>query len=131
MFNKKKKTDKPKTSNKRTNKNYISVNIKTHNDRNGGHPHIIMENIDDRHVSVGLSTKPKKGKKGGTNYALEKSPLDDGKNSYMRRQGIVAPKNEYSEKRKGTMTPNDYAQARIYSNRAKQKYLNEKKDKKK
>ena len=111
-------------------KGNIPVTIKTHQDKNGGHPHVIMGDIDNNHVSVGLSTKHKKGRNGGTNYALEKSPLDDGKNSFMRRQGTVAPKKEYSRKRKGTMTPRDYAQAEIYGDRAKCKYLDEKKNKK-
>lgn len=105
----------------------ISVTIKTHNDKNGGHPHIIVDNIDDKHVSVGLSTKPKKGKKGGTNYALEKSPFNDNKKSFMRRQGTVAPKTEYFGKRKGALTKKDYSQAKIYGERAKQKYINKKK----
>lgn len=52
MFNKR------KTSNKSTKKakTDIPVTIKTHKDKNGGHPHIIVDNIDDKHVSVGLST---------------------------------------------------------------------------
>ena len=112
-------------------KENIPVTIKTHQDKKGGHPHVIMGDIDNNHVSVGLSTKHRKGKKGGMNYALEKSPLDDGKNSFMRRQGPVAPKKEYVRKRKGSMTPNDYARAKIYGDRAKQKYLDEKKNKKK
>lgn len=107
----------------------IAVDIKTHNDSKGGHPHIIVDNVDDKHVSVGLSTKPTKGK-GSKNYRMEKSPFNDGKQSYMRRQGTVAAKNEYSGKRKGTITTKDYEQAKIYGGRAKQKYLN-KKDKKK
>ena len=108
----------------------VSVTIKTHHDKKGGHPHIIVDNVEDKHVSVGLSTNPKKGKN-GTNYAMEKSPFDDGKKSYMRRQGTVAPKNDYAGLRKGTLTPKDYAQAKVYGDRAKQKYLAEKKDKKK
>ena len=108
----------------------IPVRIKKHKDKNGGHPHVIMEDIEDKHVSVGLSTKPKKGKN-STNYALEKSPLCDGKTSYMRRQGTVAPKYEYTNQRKGIMTQKDYKQATIYAERAKQKYLAEKKNKKK
>ena len=110
--------------------NGVPVTIKTHKDKKGGHPHIIVDNVEDKHVSVGLSTKPTKGK-GSKNYRLEKSPLNDGKTSYMRRQGIVAPKGEYQNQRKGTLTPKDYAQAKIYGDRAKQKYLNEKKDEKK
>ncbi len=103
----------------------IPVKIKQHKDKNGGHPHVIMEDIEDKHVSVGLSTKPKKGKN-STNYALEKSPLCDGRTSYMRRQGTVAPKKEYYGERKGCMTPKDYKQAKLYGERAKEKYLHKK-----
>lgn len=108
----------------------ISVTIKTHHDKKGGHPHIIIEDIDDKHVSVGLSTKSKKGKN-ATNYAMEKSPFNDGKKSYMRRQGIVAPKREYSGQRRGVLTSKDYAQAKTYGERAKQKYLHKRNNKKK
>ena len=108
----------------------IPVDIKTHKDKNGGHYHVIVDNIDEKHVSVGLSTKKKKGKN-HPNYPLEKSPLDDGKNSYMRRQGNVESVDSYYSPRKGTMTPKDYNQAKVYGERAKQKYLNGKKDKKK
>ena len=41
----------------------------------------------------------------------------------MRRQGIVAPKNEYIGKFQGVMTEKDYSQAKIYGERAKQKYI--------
>lgn len=120
----------PRNVGAKRNNGYVPVTIKTHKDKKGGHPHIIVDNVEDKHVSVGLSTKPTKGK-GSKNYRLEKSPLNDGKTSYMRRQGTVAPKGEYQNQRKGTLTPKDYAQAKIYGDRAKQKYLNEKKDKKK
>ena len=119
---KKKKT--PKNGGKANNN--IKVMIKTHHDKNGGHPHVIVDNVDDKHVSVGLSTHAKKGKN-GTNYAMEKSPFDDGKTSFMRRQGTVAPKSEYSGKRNGSLTPKDYEHAKLYGERAKQKYLNKKK----
>lgn len=109
---------------------YIPVQIKTHQDKNGGHYHVVLETFDEKHVSVGLTTKPKKGK-GAKNYRLEKSPLDDGKTSYMRRQGTVASKGEYKNPRKGSMTPKDYNRAKEYGDRAKQKHLQEKKDKKK
>ena len=109
---------------------YISVTIKTHHDKKGGHPHVIVDDIDNKHVSVGLSTKPTKGK-GSKNYRMEKSPFDDGKQSYMRRQGTVAPKSEYAGQRKGTLTAKDYTRAKVYGDRAKQKYLDGKKDKKK
>lgn len=120
----------PRNVGAKRNNGYVPVTIKTHKDKKGGHPHIIVDNVEDKHVSVGLSTKPTKGK-GSKNYRLEKSPLNDGRTSYMRRQGTVAPKGEYQNQRKGTLTPKDYAQAKIYGDRAKQKYLNEKKDKKK
>lgn len=129
---KKKPVAKKSTGAKKTGKtlkkssNDISVKIKTHKDNKGGHPHVILENMDKNHVSVGLSTRATKGK-GSKNYRLEKSPLNDGKNSYMRRQGTVAPMGEYENPRKGAMTPKDYAQAKIYGERAKQKYLDKQK----
>lgn len=109
---------------------FIPVDIKTHGDINGGHFHVIMDNIGDNHVSVGLSTKKKKGKNGGTNYTMEKSPFDDGIQSYMRRQAMIAPKNEYYNQRKGSLTPTDYAVAKRYSDRAIEKYRESKNKKK-
>ena len=102
------------------------VLIKTHKDKKGGHFHVILEDIDDRHVSVGLSTQPKKGKK-APNYKFEKSPLGDGKTSYMRRQGTVAPRREYEKPRFGRLTVKDYSRAKLYGDRAKEKYLSRKK----
>ena len=49
----------------------------------------------------------------------------------MRRQGTVDFKNKYSDNRKGSMTPKDYEQAKKYGERAKQKYLKEKRELKK
>ena len=100
----------------------ITVEIKDHKDVNGGHPHVIVDSIDDRHVSVGLTTKKKKGKN-SPNYALEISPLGDGKQSYARRQAIVAPRKEYEKPRKGKMTPKDHERITEYGQRAKQKYI--------
>lgn len=100
----------------------VKATIKNHKDKNGGHPHVILDNVENKHVSVGLTTKPTKGK-GSKNYRLEKSPLNDGKQSYMRRQGIVAPFSEYEKQRTGTMTPKDYSNAKKYGNKAKEKYL--------
>lgn len=88
-----------------------------------------MEDIEDKHVSVGLTSSPKKGKN-NPNYKLEKSPLDDDKISYMHRQGTVAPKKEYKRPQKGSMTQKDYSQAKKYGEAAKSKYI-EKKHKKK
>lgn len=47
--------------------------------------------------------------------------------SYMRRQGVVDKKDNYFKPTKGTMTKEDYSQAKIYGDRAKQKYLDNKK----
>ncbi len=105
----------------------VLINIKNHKDQNGGHPHAIMDNIDSNHVSVGFSTKKKKGKRGGTNYTLQKSIFDDEQMSYMRRQAIVAPISEYGKLRQGSMTPKDYERAKQYAEKAKQKYLRNKK----
>lgn len=107
----------------------IPVNIKNHKDKKGGHPHIIIEDIDDKHVSVGLTTHLKKGKN-STNYTLENDPLGTGKKSFMRRQGIVAPQCEYVRPQKGQMTPKDYMRANEYGEKAKRKYIDTK-DKKK
>lgn len=103
----------------------VKVNVKNHYDKTDRHPHIILENIDNKYVSVGLTTKPKKGKKGGNNYLLEKSPipLKKGKKSYIRRQGTVAPMSEYTNLRKGVLTIDDYDRVKLYGERAKQKYL--------
>lgn len=108
----------------------IAVTIKYHGDKNGGHHHVILGNIDDKHVSVGLSTKKSKGK-GSKNYTLDTSPLQDGKKSYIRRQGQVNPIGEYKDKRKGIMTKADHERATVYGERARQKYINGKKDEKK
>lgn len=107
------------------------VTIKDHNDDKGGHPHVIIDDIDNKHVSVGLTTDNKKGQN-STNRRCEMNPLGTGKTSYMRRQGTVAPKREYDHKseRTGKMTVDDYAQAEIYAERAKQKYLAKKAQKK-
>lgn len=100
----------------------VSVTIKNHKDTRGGHPHVIIENIEDKHVSVGLSTKPKKGNN-APNYKLETSPLGDGKQSYARRQGIVDAQKNYEKPRKGKLTPKDYSRVKEYADKAKKKYL--------
>lgn len=105
-------------------KDLVTVTIKFHGDKNGGHNHVIVKDMGDNHVSVGLSTKSKKGKN-HPNYPLEQSPLGDGKKSFMRRQGTVAPKKEYMSPRKGKMTEKDYAQAEVYADRAIEKHKKE------
>ena len=121
-----KKPSAAKSKTAKKNNDYVSITIKNHKDKHGGHPHVIVGDIDDKHVSVGFTTKPKKGKN-SPNYALATSPLKDNKKSYMRRQGTVDYKSNYYDKRSGIMDKNDYAKAKEYGNKAKQKYLNKNK----
>lgn len=107
----------------------VNVSIKTHNDRNGGHPHVIIDDIDDKHVSVGLTHDKKKGKN-STNAKLTRNPLGGKKNAYMHRQGTVDSKKSYHGKREGKMSQEDYDKAKGYAEKAKRKYI-AKKDKKK
>ena len=44
----------------------------------------------------------------------------------MRRQAQVAPKSEYFKPQNGAMKKGDFEQAKIYAERAKQKYLQKK-----
>ena len=106
--------------------NFVSVILKRHKDSNGGHQHVILENIGDKHVSVGLTSRVKKGRN-STNYKCETDVLGNGKKSFLRRQGIVDPINNYDSPRSATMTEKDYARAKIYGERAKQKYFNKRK----
>lgn len=107
--------------------NLVSVLLKKHGDKNGGHHHVILEDIEDKHVSVGLTTDPKKGKN-STNYNCKCDVLGNGENSYMRRQGTVDFQKKYYEPTTGKMTEEAYAQAKVYGERAKQRFL-EKKEK--
>lgn len=116
---KKKKPASTKPTQKKKTK-LVAVKIKNHRDKKGDHPHVIVEDLADKHVSVGLSTKAKKGKN-HPNYKLEVNPLGGNETSYMRRQGTVDKKTNYYGDRHGAMTPKDYAQAKNYAERAKQK----------
>lgn len=126
----KKKRQVVKPANK---KGLVPVTIKKHRDKNGGHNHIIMEDIGNKHVSVGLTTRETKGKSSThKNYKCEVDPLGSNKESYMRRQGIVDHRKNYEDKEKrGAMHPNDYVKAKQIAEKAKQKYTNEKTAKKK
>ncbi len=76
-------------------------------------------------MSVGLTTQTSKGKgkNSGNNYRLEKSPLNDGKISYIRRQGTVDSKQKYYETKYGFVTSNDFHNVKKYGDKAKEKYL--------
>ena len=99
--------------------------LKRHRDTQGNHNHVILEDIDDKHVSVGTTTRAKKGKN-SPNYKCENDIIGNGEQSYLRRQGIVDFKTNYSDPKQGRMTIKDYAQAKIYGQRAKEKYLAQK-----
>lgn len=104
----------------------VPVMIKNHRDKNGGHPHVILGDFGENHVSVGLSTKPTKGKN-HPNYPLKSSPLGDGKTSFMRKQGTVDKKTSYTKPRLGKMARVDYGVAKKYGERAVEKYKKGKK----
>ena len=109
----------------------IPVRIKKHRDREGGHHHIIFEDLGNKHVSVGLTTKPTKGKNSThTNYKCEVNPLGGKETSYLRRQGTVDRKGAYSkEEEKGQMHPKDYQAAKGYADKAKENHLKKAKKK--
>ena len=111
----------------------IEVVIKKHDDSNNGHPHVILEDFEgDKHVSVGLTTRKQKGaNSAGNNYRLEKDPLDEVEESYMRRQGTVDYQKNYFEPRKGKLTKKDYERALLYGQRAKEKCIKKQQEKKK
>ena len=111
----KKTTKKPseKTAKRSDNSGIVTITIKFHEDKSGGHNHIVVDDIEENHVSVGLTSKKK-----------------NGKTSYVRRQGTVAPKNSYSSPKKGKITEEDFGQVKKYGEKAKQKYIAQKGKKK-
>lgn len=125
----KKKTPEKRASTCKTSKtmkrdDLVKVKIKNHRDKNGGHPHVILESFEDKHVSVGLSTHEKKGKN-HPNYRCEVDPLGQGKTSYLRRQGTVDKIENYHGQFSGNMASKDYAKAKQYGDAAKVKYIKE------
>lgn len=121
-----KKAVKTATKIKRERKiNLVPVKVKRFRDKKGGHPHVIVDKIDNKNVSVGITHDKSKGK-GSTNYGLKRNPLGGKGKSYLRRQGTVADKSNYYGSQKGIMTPKDYTVAKKYGKRAKEKYINKK-----
>lgn len=134
LFHKKKKANtEPKGKQRKQQQKVehdVDVIISTHNDANGGHPHVLMDEIDDNNVSVGLTTRSKKGKN-HPNYPLEKDPTGKGKTSFMRRQATIDVKKNYKDPTSGAMAKKDYEKAKEYANRAKEKYIAKKEENKK
>ena len=84
-------------------------------------------------MSVGLTTQRYKGKspRAGKNYSLKNNPLNEKADpTYMRRQAVVDDKEKYYKPRTGKMDKEDYKKAKEYGEKAKQKYLDEKGQKK-
>ena len=109
---------------------FVQVLLKKHRDKNHGHYHAIMDAVDDKYVSVGTTSKPTKGAKSKSpNYKCEQDILGNGQTTYLRRQATVDKKSNYFDGRSGKMSSKDYERARIYAERAKQKYLSRKKKK--
>ena len=90
---------------------------------NGGHNHVILEEFEGNYLSVGFTTKVKKGNN-STNKKLDFDPFGKGADSYMRRQGTVDKIKNYSRRtRKGQMSKRNYSTALEYGRRAKNKFL--------
>lgn len=104
----------------------VTIIIKTHNDTKGGHPHIIIDDVDNKHVSVGLTSDAYKGK-GHKNICLKINPLGGSDPSYMKRQGTVAEVARYGSPRNGSLAKSDHEKAKQIGDKAKQKYLKNKK----
>ena len=102
----------------------VDVEIRKHNDAMGGHPHIMVDTVGDKNVSVGITHDKYKGKK-HANIPLEVNPLGENRQAYMRKQGTVDSDENYSQIRKtGKLTDTDNAKAKQIGERAKQKERN-------
>lgn len=113
----------PKKTATATNEGLVTVEIRIHNDAKGGHPHIMVDTVDTNKVSVGTTHDKYKGK-GHKNIPLEQNPLGGKEKTYMRKQGTVDRKENYSETKKiGKMTVTDNLKAKEIGAKAKQKYL--------
>ena len=100
----------------------VTVNLKFHPDSNGGHHHIIVENLGDKHVSVGVTRDNKYDKK-HNNVPLDHSPLSNGQKSYALRKGTVDEKKNYNSPKQGEITTEDAAKVKKIADKAKAKEL--------
>ena len=105
----------------------IKVKMKWHKDKQGGHHHIIGDSIDDKYVSVGLTSKSRPGKSKHKNTQLEARILDKETTSYLRREAQVIRKDLYTGNYVGYVTCNDKKQIDNQIEKAKEKYKNNKK----
>ncbi len=108
----------------------VDVEIRKHNDAKGGHPHIMLDTVGEKNVSVGITHDKKKGKN-HPNIKLERNPFGGNEPAYMQRQGTVDEKVNYSSTpRTGKLTVTDNAKAKKIGEKAKQKELNKQKPQK-
>ncbi len=111
---------------KKSKNTLIPVKIKNHMDSKGGHPHIILGNIDKSHVSIGI-THTEKNKNKPKNHKLKSNPLGGKEDSYMKRSATIRPKREYFGSRKGQMDSDDYNKAKSIGDKKMKKYSENKK----
>lgn len=104
----------------------VKVKIKRLSDKNDGHKHIIGDSIDDKYVSIGLTTQTTPGKSKHKNKALQARVLNLNKTSYLRREGRVEKKSKYTNNYIGYVTPDDKIEIDARISKAKQKYLDKK-----
>lgn len=107
----------------------ITVDMKMHRDNNDGHHHIIVDNYENKHVSVGTTTDPFKGKN-HPNIHLGYSVLNNEQESHMHRQGTVDLQSNYYNPHKGQMTLKDFERAKQIGEKAKLKHIAEQEKKK-
>ncbi len=102
------------------NKKYVSVKIQYKIDRNAGHPHIIIYFDGDMRISVGMTHSPVG--KPDDYYQLTINPLRGTKPTYIHARAEVGHKNDfYGKMRTGVMTSKDYAVAKHYADKKRQK----------
>ncbi len=115
------KNTKNNSRNNKANNSFFAVLIKDHKDSQGGHPHVIVDNYQNKHVSVGITKASHKGK-GHPNKRLQTDPLQSGKISYMHKQGTVDLQSKYVRPRNGYMHPDDFIEANNIGKRALEKH---------
>ena len=105
-------------------KSITNIRIGYLRDKNDRHPHLIMDEVDDKYISMGLSTEPRKGKnkKAGKNKPLQINPLGGNDKSYMRRKATIENKKRYEKIQQGKIHTADYDVAKYYSDIAKDAY---------
>lgn len=123
----------PSTNNKAIEKQGLLVDIqevfiKYYRDTNDSHPNVIGGSVDNKYISVGLTTEKFKGKSNntGTNKQIDINPLDDNVKGYLRRSCTIDDKNKFTGNYIGILSNDDANWVKGMSNKAKEKYKNKK-----